>query len=206
MAVKLSKILENNELSLKQFSTEAIKALEERIQEKDLGEGVKPYAQCIIRNKEILIKPEEIIRQLFTEKLMNEYSYPKDNIVFEHPVKSVGRIKEETDFADIAVFTDSTKSQAYIIFEIKRPNEKDEKKQKDQLESYCRVEGASIGALINGDDIEKYYINNVDRKSKTRHLQEISNYKEVTCRSLIGRGYVNIVLNAGRNGWERHIA
>ena len=174
MAVKLSKILENNELSLKQFSTEAINALEERIQEKDLGEGVKPYAQCIIRNKEILIKPEEIIRQLFTEKLMNEYGYPKDNIVFEHPVKSVGRTKEETDFADIVVFTDSTKSQSYIIFEIKRPNEKDEKKQKDQLESYCRVEGASIGALINGDGIEKFYINNVDKRFKTRNLQEIS--------------------------------
>ena len=174
MSVKLSKILENNELSLKQFSTEAIEALEDRIQEKDLGEGVKPYAQCIIRNKEILMKPEEIIRQLFTEKLMNDYGYPKGNIVFEHPIKSVGRVKDETDFADIVVFTDFTRSQAYIIFEIKRPNEKDEKKQKDQLESYCRVEGASIGALINGDDIEKYYVNNVDKKSKTRHLQEIS--------------------------------
>lgn len=174
MSVKISKILKDKELSLKQFSQEAINALEDRIQEKDLGEGVKPYAQCIIRNKEILMKPEEIVRQLFTEKLMNEYGYPKDNIVFEHPVKSVGRFKEETDFADIVVFTDSTKSQAYIIFEIKRPGEKDEKKQKDQLESYCRVEGASIGALINGDDIEKYYVNNVDKKSRVRHLQEIS--------------------------------
>ena len=174
MSVKISKILKDNELFLKQFSAEAINALEERIQEKDLGEGVKPYVQCIIRNKEILIKPEEIIRQLFTEKLMNEYGYPKENIVFEHPVKSVGRFKEETDFADIVVFTDSTKSQAYIIFEIKRPGETDEKKQKDQLESYCRVEGASIGALINGDDIEKFYINKVDKRFKTRNLQEIS--------------------------------
>lgn len=173
MATKLSKILDNKELSLKQFSKEAINALEDRIQEKDLGEGVKPYAQCIIRNKEILMKPEEIIRQLFTEKLMNEYGYPKDNIEFEHPVKSVGREKEETDFADIVVYTDSSRTQAYMILEMKRPNEKDEKKQKDQLESYCRVEGASIGALINGDDIEKYYVNNVDKKSKTRHLQEI---------------------------------
>ncbi len=174
MSVSVTKILKDNELSLKQFSTEAIKALEERIQEKDLGEGLKPYVQCVIRNKEILIKPEEIIRQLFTEKLMNEYGYPKDNIVFEHPVKSVGREKEETDFADIVIFTDSTKSQAYIIIEIKRPNEKDENKLKEQLKSYCLVEGASIGALINGDGIEKYYVNNVDKKTKTRNLQEIS--------------------------------
>ena len=174
MSVKISKILKDKELSLKQFSTEAIEALENRIQEKDLGEGVKPYAQCIIRNKEILMKPEEIIRQLFIEKLMNEYGYPKDNIVFEHPVKSVGRDKEETDFADIVVFTDSSKSQAYIIFEIKRPEEKESDKLKSQLQSYCLVEGASLGALINGDDIEKFYVNNVDKKSKTRSLQEIS--------------------------------
>lgn len=189
MAVSISKILDNSELSLKQFSEEAIKALEERIQEKDLGEGVKPYAQCVIREKEIMMKPEEIIRQLFAEKLMNEFGYPKEDIVFEHPVKSVGRDKENTDFADIVVFSDSTKSQAYIIFEIKRPNEKDLKEQKKQLESYCRVEGASLGALINGDDIEKYYINNTDEKSKTRNLQEISilpKYGEDLCDILEG--------------------
>ena len=118
MAVSISKILNSTELSLKQFSEEAIKALEDRIQEKDLGEGVKPYTQCIIRDKEIMIKPEEIIRQLFAEKLMKEFGYPKEDIVFEHPVKSVGREKDNTDFADIVVFTDSTKTQAYIIFEI----------------------------------------------------------------------------------------
>lgn len=173
MAVSISKILKGDELSLKQFSIDAIKSLENRIVEKDLGEGVKPYAKCIIREKDIMIKPEEIIRQLFTEKLMNEYGYPKENIVFEYPVKSVGREKDEIDFADIVIFTDSTKSQIYIIIEIKRPSENDENKLKDQLKSYCLVEGASIGALINGDGIEKFYINNVDKKSKTRNLQEI---------------------------------
>lgn len=174
MAVSISKILKDTELSLKQFTQEQIKNLEKRIEEKDLGEGVKPYAKCIIRDKEILIKPEEIIRQLFAEKLMNEFGYPKENITFELPVKSVGRDKENVDFADIVVFTDSTKTQAYIIFEIKRPDEKDVDQQKKQLESYCRVEGASLGSLINGDDIEKYYINNLDENSKTRGLQEIS--------------------------------
>ena len=174
MAVSISKILKDTELSLKQFTQEQIKNFEKRIEEKDLGEGVKPYAKCIIRDKEILIKPEEIIRQLFAEKLINEFGYPKENITFELPVKSVGRDKENVDFADIVVFTDSTKTQAYIIFEIKRPDEKDVDQQKKQLESYCRVEGASLGSLINGDDIEKYYINNLDENSKTRGLQEIS--------------------------------
>ena len=174
MAVSISKILENTELSLKQFSKDAIKALEDRIYEKDSGVGVKPYTKCIIRDKEIIMKPEEIVRQLFAEKLMNEYGYPKENIVFEHPVKSVGRDKDNTDYADIVVFSDSSKSQAYIISEIKRPNEKDTMKYKRQLESYCRVEGASIGILINGDDIENFYVNNLDKKSRTRSLQDIA--------------------------------
>ena len=76
MAVSISKILKDTELSLKQFTQEQIKDFEKRIEEKDLGEGVKPYAKCIIRDKEIFIKPEEIIRQLFAENLMNEFGYP----------------------------------------------------------------------------------------------------------------------------------
>ena len=47
---------------------------------------------------------------------MNEFGYPKENITFELPVKSVGRDKENVVFADIVVFTDSTKTQDYIIF------------------------------------------------------------------------------------------
>lgn len=70
MSVSISKILKDTELSLKQFSQDQINNLEKRIEEKDLGEGVKPYAKCIIRDKEIMMKPEEIIRQLFAEKLM----------------------------------------------------------------------------------------------------------------------------------------
>lgn len=173
MSVSISTILGETELSLKQFSSEAIKALEDRTEEKDMGDGIKPYVQCIIRNKEIWLKPEEVIRQLFTEKLMNEYGYPKEVIEFERVIKVIGREKDQNGFADIVIYTDASKSQVYVIFEIKRPDEKDVKKQKDQLSSYCLVEGASIGALINGDTIEKYYINNVDKKSKTRSLQEI---------------------------------
>lgn len=174
MSVSVSSILKDTELGLKQFSAEQIYALENRITEKDVGEELKPYAKCIIRDKEIMMKPEEIIRQLYTEKLITEYGYPKDNIMFEKPVKSVGRDKDNVDYADIVIFTDNTKQKAYIIFEIKRPDEKDLDKQKKQLESYCLVEGASLGVLINGDDIEQFYINNLDEDSKTRGLTEIS--------------------------------
>ena len=173
MAVSLSSILKDSELSLRQFTEEKKAELEKRIEYKDLGEGVKPYAKCILREKDIFMKPEEVVRQLFGQKLIEEYGYPKENISFEKPVKSVGRKKEDTDFADIVVFTDNSKEKAYIIFEIKRPEEKNIEEQKKQLESYCLVEGASIGALINGDDIEQFYVNNLDKESKTRTLKTI---------------------------------
>ena len=173
MAVSLSSILKNSELSLKQFTEKYKAELEKSIEYKDIGEGVKPYAKCILRGKDIFMKPEEVVRQLFARKLIEEYGYPKDNISFEKPVKSVGRTKSDTDFADIVVFTDSSKEKAYIIFEIKRPEEKNIEEQKKQLESYCLVEGASIGALINGDDIEQFYVNNIDKETKTHTLKDI---------------------------------
>ncbi|MCR4769538.1 MAG: N-6 DNA methylase [Bacteroidaceae bacterium] len=171
--MKLSEVLKGSELSLKQFTQEQITALENRIQEKDLGDGVKPYAKCIVRDKEIMIKPEEIVRQLFAEKLMGEYGYPKNLIEFEKPIKSVGRKKENVDFADIVVYTDATKQKVYIVFEIKRPDEKNVNEQKKQLESYCLVEGASLGALINGDDIERFFVNSQDKNNKTQSLKPI---------------------------------
>ena len=118
MAVSLSSILKNSELSLKQFTEKYKAELEKSIEYKDIGEGVKPYAKCILRGKDIFMKPEEVVRQLFARKLIEEYGYPKDNISFEKPVKSVGRTKSDTDFADIVVFTDSSKEKAYIIFKI----------------------------------------------------------------------------------------
>ena len=42
MSVSVSKILKDTEFSLKQFTQEQIKNFEKRIEEKDLGEGVKP--------------------------------------------------------------------------------------------------------------------------------------------------------------------
>ncbi|MFC1861186.1 type I restriction enzyme HsdR N-terminal domain-containing protein [Chloroflexota bacterium] len=50
----------------------------------------KAYINCLVRDKEIQLKPEEVIRQLYASKLINAYAYPKKRIRFEHPV-SFGR-------------------------------------------------------------------------------------------------------------------
>lgn len=174
--MRIQEILKDGEFDkLTQFTQKEIGELESKIQTRKDG---KAGIECIIRGKNdsgdyFELTQEECVRQLYTEKLINEYGYPKNRIEFEKPVKSTGRDKESTDFADIVIWADDEKQQIYIICEIKRPNEKNLQEQKKQLESYCLVEGASLGVLVNGDDIEQFYVKDTDKNTKTRALKEI---------------------------------
>ena len=84
--MKLVDILKGSEYSLELFDALEISELENRIVEKVDKKG-KPYpaVECIIRGKEIKLTPEEIVRQLYTAKLINDYRYPKERIAFEYP-------------------------------------------------------------------------------------------------------------------------
>ena len=57
----------NNKYDLSLFSKDRIDWLENEIFE----ENGKFFIICLIRNKKIQIKPEEIIRQLMLDKLIN---------------------------------------------------------------------------------------------------------------------------------------
>ena len=94
--ITLQSILKDSNYDLALFTEAERKVLESKI----IDKGGKPYVICIIRNKEILLKPEEIIRQLYTTKLINQYGYPSKKINFEYPVQ-FGR---ETKSADIVIF------------------------------------------------------------------------------------------------------
>ena len=48
--------------------------------------AAEPFVTCIVRDKEIKLTPEEVVRQLYAERLMTEYGYPKERLVFEYPV------------------------------------------------------------------------------------------------------------------------
>jgi len=74
MANKLERILNDTEYRLSIFPTSDIKELEDSIIEK----GKKLYVKCIIREKEVLLKPEEVVRQLYAKKLIQGYKYPKN--------------------------------------------------------------------------------------------------------------------------------
>ena len=165
--ITISEIIKDSEVSLKQFTQEQIAALESRIQEKDLGDGLKPYAKCIIREKEIVIKPEEVVRQLFTQKLIEEYNYPKERIEFEKIVQ-MGR--ESDNRADIVIYEDDYKTAPYIVIECKAVGKK---KVKGQLENYCKNLGASIAVETDGGEIKEFYYNRQSAKNKNYKLEKI---------------------------------
>ena len=127
------------------FSLEGIKRVEKDISRK---EG-KHHIKCLKRERDIQVKPEEIIRQLMLDKLIHEYEYPKDLLQVEYSV-SFGREKKS---ADIVILNKADKTSVYCILEIKKHNAKDGK---DQLKSYTNATGAPLAVWTNGSEIDCY--------------------------------------------------
>jgi type I restriction enzyme M protein len=142
---KISNIIKDSNYSFSLFGQELVNKLEEKI----IIKNDKPYTICLIRNKEILLKPEEVVRQLYLMKLIKEYDYPKRRIALEHPIH-FGR---ETKSADIVIFDKDRPTVEYIIVEIKKPKLQDGK---SQLRSYTNATGAPIAVWTNGGQISHY--------------------------------------------------
>ena len=142
----LAEILKDSKYKLTQFSQEEIDSLESAIFTKTVRKESKPHTRCLVRNKDIQLKPEEAIRQLYLQVLNERYGYPLSRMTVEYPV-NFGTEKKK---ADIVIFDKDNPTSAYIIVELKRPKLKDGK---DQLKSYCNATGAPIGVWTNGNSI-----------------------------------------------------
>ncbi len=142
---KLQQVLKDSNYSLSLFDTKLVNDLENKITEKD----GKFYVVCAIRDKEIVLKPEEIVRQLYAMKLLAEYGYPKQRIKFEHAIHFGREVKS----ADIVIFDKDRPTVEYIIVEIKKPKLQDGK---NQLRSYTNATGAPIAVWTNGGQISHY--------------------------------------------------
>ena len=147
----LAEILRDSNYKLTQFSLPEQQKLEHRIIERNDSKGNPvPYVKCLVRNKEIRLIPEEVIRQLFVQMLIDDYGYPVSRMELEYSV-SFGREKKR---ADIVIFDKQQTTSPYILVELKKPKLKDGK---EQLKSYCHATGAPIGVWTNGDSISHYY-------------------------------------------------
>lgn len=129
--------------------------------------------KCLKRNREIIAKPEEIVRQLFLVYIRDYLSYSLSQVDVEVPIQMGA---DDSKRADIVVFTNDTCTSKYLIFEIKKPNAETGV---EQLQSYLNATGTFFGAWSNGKDIafqlreespetkgEPYYYRDIPRLPK----------------------------------------
>jgi len=143
-------ILKDSNYHLALFSADEIDALRRQVFTKTTRGKEIPFVKCIVREKDIQLKPEEIVRQLYAARLINQYGYPKKRLAFEYAV-NFGREKKS---ADIVIFDKDRSDTSFIIVELKKPKLKDGK---NQLRSYCNATGAPIGVWTNGEKISHYH-------------------------------------------------
>ena len=142
----IQNILKDSNYSLSIFEPKFVDELEQKITiKKD-----KPHIECLIREKEIILKPEEVVRQLYLAKLLEEYEYPKKRIKLEHGIHFGRQVKS----ADIVIFDKDRPTIEYIIIEVKKPKLQDGK---NQLRSYTNATGAPIAVWTNGGQISHYH-------------------------------------------------
>lgn len=150
MSVTLGELLKDSAYKLTQFSNEKIQMLEKSIIVKESREKPTPYINCLIRQKEIKLTPEEAIRQLYLMVLTKDFGYPLNRIELEYTV-TFGREKKR---ADICIFDKNSTTTPYILIELKKPKLKEGK---EQLKSYCNATGAPMGVWTNGESISYYH-------------------------------------------------
>jgi type I restriction enzyme M protein len=148
--MRIAEILKDSNYKLTQFNMVEIQNLENRIIVKDVRGKATPYVKCLVRKKEIKLTPEEAVRQLYIQLLIDDYEYPTERIELEYAV-SFGREKKR---ADIVIFDKKQTISPYIMVELKKPKLKDGK---EQLKSYCNATGAPIGIWSNGESVSFYH-------------------------------------------------
>ena len=112
----------------------------------------KYFLTCRIRQKKVAFKPEEVVRQRVLSRLIDDLSYPAEQIALEVGIQMGSTIHEKP--ADIVVYTDDKRNTVWLIVETKKPNRKDGI---DQLKSYMNPTGAPFGYWTNGLD-EKFLL------------------------------------------------
>ncbi len=122
---------------------------------------------CQKRGKEIALKPEEAVRQLYLFKLFHEYGYPTSRIEVEFPIHFGREVKR----ADIAIMDKDRPMVPYIVVELKKPKLSDGK---EQLKSYCNATGAPIGVWTNGEQLSYY------NRKDPNYFEPITNIPKVS--------------------------
>ena len=145
-------ILKDSNYHLDLFDESAIQALREEILIQTVKGKETPFMGCPIRRKPVQLNPEEVVRQLYAARLLDEkqYNYRQERVRFEHLI-NFGRERKR---ADIVILDKDREDTPYVIVEVKKPKLQDGK---DQLRSYCNATAAPIAVWTNGQQISHYH-------------------------------------------------
>ena len=102
------------------------------------------YFKCPIRKKDVRARPEEVLRQLWIQRLTTRYGYPLTRLAVEYPI-TFGR--DTSTRADIVIFDADRPTVPFTILEVTRLKLK---QGKEQLRSYSHATGAPLALWSNG--------------------------------------------------------
>ena len=142
MAAMKKPAAEFNEFVL--FSEAENDALDSLAQRKEIRGKSVDVIECRVRGKEVQLKPEERVRQLWLNRLIDKLGYGRSRIAVEYPI-TFGR--DTSKRADIVVFDEHRPTVPYIIIEVKQKKLKDGK---EQLRSYAHATGAPLALWSDG--------------------------------------------------------
>jgi len=114
----------------------------------------KVFVKCLIRRKEILLTPEEWVRQHIIAHLINDLNYPQTLIGVEKSIQYNGLTKRW----DIVVFDSDFKP--YLLVECKAPNIKLGTNTLQQALSYQHQLNCELIVISNGLETHTWQLNN----------------------------------------------
>jgi len=125
----------------------------------------------VIRKKNIIITPEEWVRQHFVQYLINQKNYPKTLIKLEGGHKLNGMAKR----SDIVVYKPS--GEKILLVECKAPSVPIDQKTFDQVARYNMVHQINIIAVTNG--LQHYYCHIDFKAGDYRFIDELPDYRDL---------------------------
>ena len=146
------------------FSEKENRVLDARSFEREVKGRSTTYIDCLVRNKNVPLNPEERIRQLWLSRLIDQYGYPASRIAVEYPI-TFGR--DSSKRADIVVFDADRPTVPYIIIEVKQLKLNNGK---EQLRSYAHATGAPLAVWSNGILAEVWHRKNPNYFVPIHHL------------------------------------
>jgi type I site-specific restriction endonuclease len=121
-----------------------------------------------IRKKQIVVTPEEWVRQHFVQYLIRQKNYPRALIKLEGGLRLNGMAKR----TDIVAFNSS--GEKILLVECKAPTVSIDQKVFDQAARYNIVHRVPLLAMSNG--LQHYYCSIDFEKSQYAFLKELPNY------------------------------